>query len=311
MDDAHALEDDAGARVRCKMATLPSLRSALAVVMSAAALFVASDAAAGGTTTTFPYRQRTLLYSRDPAGALAYVTSGGAHGESLPVVVFLHGMNREGLVHRWFTGSPQGDLRQVVEPLVRTGRVAPLILAAPTHTRNATGAASMWPDFELADFLDATDAALAGSARVDRSRVVVVGHSGAGCNPSGGLLGEGVLRARPVAVVAIDTCVDERVTPRLASLAEIAGVRFYWHRSWRRPVADLAAACPSCSIEEVVDLPRRSIPHAAMVPEVLRRALPELLSVPGPTARPAADEDAQGTTRWMTTGSPSAAPTRS
>ncbi len=277
--------------------------------MSAAVLLVAADAMAG-STTTFPYRQRTLLYSRDPAGALAHVTSGAAHGASLPVVVFLHGMNRAGVVHPWF-GSAHGDLRAVVEPLVGAGKVAPLILAAPTHTRNATGASSMWPDFDLGDFLDATDAALAGAARVDRSRVVVVGHSGAGCNPTGGLLGEGVLRARPFAVVAIDTCVDERVTPRLAALAEITNVRFYWHRSWPRPVADLAAACPSCTIDEVVDLPPRAIPHAAMVPEVLRRALPELLSVPGSTARPEADEDAQGTTRWMTTGSPSAAPTRS
>lgn len=281
-------------------------------MISAAALLVASDATASGTTT-FPYRQRTLLYSRDPAGALAYVTSGAVDGASLPVVVFLHGMNRDGVVHPWF-GSPQGDLRAVVEPLVRAGKVAPLILAAPTHTRNATGAASMWPDFDLGDFLDATDAALAGSARIDRSRVIVVGHSGAGCNPSGGLLGEGVLRARPFAVVAIDTCVEERVTPRLASLAETANVRFYWHRSWRRPIAELAAACATCTIEEVVDLPPRSIPHVAMVPAVFRRALPELLPPPNASARRApepAEDAAQGTTRWMTTGSPSAAPTRS
>ncbi len=295
------------------MGTLSSLRSALAIVISAAALLVVSDAAAGGATTTFPYRQKTLLYSRNPAGALAYVTSGGAPGASLPVVVFLHGMNRDGVVHPWF-GAPHGDLRTVVEPLVRPGRVAPFILAAPTHTRNATGASSMWPDFDLADFLDATDAALAGSAHVDRSRVIVVGHSGAGCNPAGGLLGDGVLRAKPFAVVAIDSCVDERVTPRfaaLAALAEAGHVRFYWHRSWRRPIAELAAKCPTCTIEEVVDLPPRSIPHVAMVPRVLRRALPELLPPPSVSSRPAASDDAHGTTRWMTTGSPSAAPTRS
>ena len=281
------------------------LRSALAIVLSTAALLVASDAEAGGTTT-FPYRQKTLLYSRDPAGALAYVTSGATHGDALPVVVFLHGMNRDGIVHPWF-GPPQGDLRSIVEPLVRGGRVAPFILAAPTHTRNATAAAAMWPELELGDFLDATDAALAGSARVDRSRVIVVGHSGAGCNAAGGLLGDGVLRARPLAVVAIDTCVDELVTPRLAALAAVADVRFFWHRSWRRPVSDLAAACTACTIEEVVDLPPRAVPHVAMVPAVLRRVLPDLL----PAASPTADADAQGTTRWMTTGSPSTAPTRS
>ena len=295
------------------MRALPSLRSALAILISAAGLLVGSDAAAGGTTTTFPYRQKTLLYSRNPAGALAHVTSGAAHGASLPVVVFLHGMNRDGIVHPWF-GSPHGDLRAVVEPLVRAGRVVPFILAAPTHTRNATGARWMWPDFDLADFLDATDAALAGSARVDRSRVVLVGHSGAGCNPSGGLLGDGVLRAHPFAVVAIDTCIDDDVTPRLAALAESAKLRFYWHRSWRRPVGDLAAACATCTIEEVVDLPPRSIPHVAMVPAVLVRALPELLPPPNASSlRPAEPEDEapQGTTRWSTTGSPSTAPTRS
>ena len=158
---------------------------------------------ATGTTIAFPYEQRRLLHSRNGSGGLAYVTSGELErGAALPVVVFLHGMNADEQMHPWFS-SPSGDLRAVVEPLVASGSVAPFILAAPTQTRFATGATVMWPRFDLADFLDATDRALDGLAHVDRGRVIVVGHSAAGCNVEGGILGEGVRASKAMAILAI------------------------------------------------------------------------------------------------------------
>lgn len=227
-----------------------------------------------GLTVTFPYQQRRLLYSRDGHGGLAYVTSGAPRGARLPVVVFLHGMNADEQVHPWF-GPPYGDLRLVVDPLVAAGRVAPFVLAAPTHTRFATGATVMWPRFDLADFLDATEASLGGVAHVDRTRVVLVGHSGAGCNPEGGILGEGIWGARPMAVLAVDTCIGPRVGAELAALSERSSLRLFWQSSWPRPVADLAETCPLCRVEEITDLP--GVPHVAILPESLRRVLPELL----------------------------------
>lgn len=234
---------------------------------------------APGTTITFPYEQRRLLHSRNGNGGLAYVTSGEVErGASLPVVVFLHGMNADGQMHPWFN-SPYGDLRTVVEPLVSSGSVAPFILAAPTQTRFATGATVMWPRFDLGDFLDATERALDGLAHVDRERVIVVGHSAAGCNVEGGILGDGVRATKAMAILAIDTCVDDRVIPELAATAASTRVQFYWQKAWARPIEALSSTCESCSIEEVELTPARTA-HSAIVPEALRRALPELLPVP-------------------------------
>jgi hypothetical protein len=231
---------------------------------------------ASGSTVVFPYRQRRLLYSRNAPGGLAYVTSGAAHGASLPVVVFLHGMNPDELMHPWF-GPPYGDLRPVLESLIASGKVAPLVRAAPTHTRFATGATSMWPRFDLDDFLDATEAALGESAKLDRARVVVVGHSGAGCNAAGGILAESVRRAKPLALVDVDGCVDETIMPSLAQTSASTPVHFFWQRTWVRPIPELESACPACKVEEITDLAARPAPHVAILPEALRRVLPELL----------------------------------
>lgn len=229
-----------------------------------------------GATIVFPYRQRRLLYSRNAHGGLAYVSSGAARGAALPVVVFLHGMNPDEIVHPWF-GPPYGDLRPVLESLVAAGKVAPLVLAAPTHTRYATGATVMWPRFDLDDFLDATEAALGETAKLDRARVIVVGHSGAGCNPTGGILAESVRRAKLLALVDVDGCVDDKVMSPLTQASTSTPVRFFWQRTWVRPISDLERACPACKVEEIAELAPGTSPHVAILPDAMRRVLPELL----------------------------------
>jgi hypothetical protein len=276
-----------------------ALRPLLAISLAAAALLVAGHtraegAAAGssapeaatpaahtadtaaGSTVVFPYLQRRLLYSRNGDGGLAYVSSGATAGAALPVVVLLHGMNADELMHPWF-GPPYGDLRPVLESLVTAGKVAPLVIAAPTHTRYATGASVMWPRFDLDGFLDATQAALGDTATLDRARVVVVGHSGAGCNRSGGILAPSIVRAKPLALVDVDGCLDTAIGSALARASEAMPVYFYWQHTWPRPIASLESACPACKIEEISDLPSRPSPHDAILPEALRRVLPALL----------------------------------
>lgn len=204
------------------------------------------------------------------------MSSGARRGASLPVVVFLHGMNVDELVHPWF-GPPHGDLRPVVDALVVSGKVVPVVVAAPTHTRYATGATVMWPRFDLDDFLGATEAALGDLATLDRARVIVVGHSGAGCNPSGGILAESVRRAKPLALVDVDGCLDGPVRSALGLASTAAPVIFFWQRAWARPLAELESACPACRVEEITDLAAGTSPHDAILPEALRRVLPELL----------------------------------
>jgi hypothetical protein len=74
---------------------------------------------------------------------------------------------------------------------------------------------------------------------VTRDQVFVIGHSGAGCNPDGGLLR--VARAPslvvPRGLLAIDTCMDEDSGPALGSAPESTRVWVrYQAEIWPRPV---------------------------------------------------------------------------
>jgi poly(3-hydroxybutyrate) depolymerase len=238
------------------------------------------SASARFSSVEFEFEHRRYMFSREGPGSIAHV-AGGQPGEMLPLVVFLHGMNADRDVHLWMGGGP-GNLREHVDSWVRSGDVAPLILAAPTHTRYALAANLMWPDFDLGEFVAATETALAGRAHVDPARIYLVGHSGAGCNPHGGIFSPEVRKhpGRVAAVVAIDSCVDDDVLPGFQALSA-HGTRFmyFWQPAWSRPVDDLARICDapgaSCSVNELSGLPGN--PHNAILPVALGRALVELL----------------------------------
>ncbi len=240
-------------------------------------------AAPTGTTHTFAWDQERLLRDPRTPGGLAYLTVGVSKGAPQPVVVFLHGMNPYGEVHMSIAPSVARpvDVRAVLDGLVLAGRIPPVVLAAPSHNKGSFAAVRMWPDFDLRAFVDATEAAL-GGARLDRDRIVVVGHSGAGCNPEGGILGERMVRGAPLAVVAVDTCLKEPLLPSYLALAEAVPVRFYWQSAWKRPLLpDLAAECRGCVVEEIPDLPVKTA-HAVILPAALERALPDLLGAASP-----------------------------
>ena len=238
----------------------------------------ATGAAAQFSSALFEFEHRRYMFSREGPGSIAHV-AGGLPGETLPLVVFLHGMNADRDVHLWMGGGP-GNLREHVDSWVRAGEVAPLILAAPTHTRYALAANVMWSDFDLAEFITATETALGGRAHVDTSHVILVGHSGAACNPHGGIFSPEVQRHPASAVVAIDSCLDPDVMPGVQALAT-SGTRFlfFWQPAWARPVDDLAQICDapgaSCSVHEISGL--HGNPHNTVLPIALGRALVELL----------------------------------
>ena len=257
----------------------------------------ASATAFGGVTRTFPYRQKKLLFSRQGPGALVHVPDGTADGATLPVLVFLHGQNTEQHLHPRFDGT-SGDLRKIANDLRLQGKTRPFLIAAPTHTRYATGSTVMWPTFEIGHFLDATDAELGGRAKTDRTHVVVVGHSAAGCNATTGLFAAARLPAVR-AVVSVDTCLTESIRDAYLALAPKTDLRIFWNAAWPgpRPFADLASDCrnPShpCRVTEVTNLsPTEGAPHDAILAEALRRVLPELFpaSVMATPPKPAQSE---------------------
>ncbi|MFO0673507.1 MAG: hypothetical protein U0235_28475 [Polyangiaceae bacterium] len=85
------------------------------------------------------------------------------------------------------------------------------LLAAPSQTADSAAAKTWWSTFSTSPaFVDATARAaeLAG-VRVDRARVILVGHSGAGCSEGGGLYAPPrlTIRCRPRSS-RIDPCLD-------------------------------------------------------------------------------------------------------
>lgn len=257
---------------------------ALAVLFSAlgfGSIASADDAAHEASsrqarTTKFAFQHKRFMFSRQGPGSIAYVPRTAAVDKPLPVVVFLHGLNVEEKENPEFDHTPL-DPRVVVDDLIAEGKVRPFILAAPTHSRYARGTRVMWHDFDLQAFIEATEQALGGRAHVDRDNVVLVGHSGGGCNPTGGLLAPNMkLRA----ALAIDTCLDEKSMPALLGLADKTNVYFGYQRSvWQRPFDEFASACsskgPSCKTQEFTGFHRN--PHREVLRAALSAFLPEVL----------------------------------
>jgi pimeloyl-ACP methyl ester carboxylesterase len=221
----------------------------------------------------------------------------------LPLVVFLHGVNPAHTRFRLVGGKPdEPDVRLVIGGMVRDGIIPPVILAAPTTVVSADIPVGLWPGFDLDRFVERTARALRGQAAIDLERVVVVGHSGGGCNTTGGLytsLAGTSLRLR--AVVAIDVCMAAQEARLLARAPASTDVLVtYQPLTWKRPFDEYRAAfaeapTPPGALRLIEELSPPSGVHAhdAMVELTLRKHLAALLARTGAQAPGGAAGSAQ------------------
>lgn len=245
------------------------------VVTIASLIMSPLSAFAAGSSTVFAYEDARYLQPGEKDGGLVHRTA-DATG-ALPLLVYLHGTNEKGPLHRGL-GAPGFDLRKTIEPL----DVPPMLIAGPSMTRDAWTGSRLWPDFDLTAFVDAVDKALPSGVTVDRKRVVLAGHSGAGCNTSGGLLSRAGLS--PLAILAIDTCLDADFGRAFGEAADRAPVHVFWQESWPRDVAAFEAAFADTLQKDSarrgavvkLEVPGTN-PHDDIVPLTIARMLPELL----------------------------------
>jgi hypothetical protein len=249
-------------------------------------LALASTASArAGRTVQYAFDDALRLVPVQRQAAAVYVPDAVTSEGKVPLVVFLHGINEGQQMHLWMGGEGK-DLRPLFDAWIGKSVVAPSILAAPSQTRSAELGTRLWQDFDLDAFVDATEDALAESATIDRTRVVVVGHSGAGCNDQGGLarVATGGGAVRPLAIVAIDTCMEQDFATALAMAPSETAVHVYWQRgSWLRPFADFRLAFEAQRSEDAegdtldeIEMTGLDL-HNVIVPIALRRALGVLL----------------------------------
>jgi hypothetical protein len=259
-------------------------RTALSLAVALGSSVGLSAATADATTLYFPHQDSRFLYRYQRNGGAAVVPENASpDDEPLPVVVFLHGTNPTTETHMWLGGGGK-DLRPLVKRLIDGGQVKPFILAAPSQTKNAALAATVWQDFDLNAFVEDVARATDGKVRVDRKRVVLAGHSGAGCNPRGGLASDfwSAGAPLPLALVSIDPCLDRKMGGALARRPMEVPLLLWWQPAiWVRQPAKFEAALRRDKPEERVDRvrelpPMGANPHEAILPVAFESALREL-----------------------------------
>ncbi len=249
---------------------------------------VTARAAAAGKTVDFAFKDSRYLRSSQHHGGRAYVPEGAGGGDdAVPLVIFLHGTNTAGVLHPWLS-ERSSDLRILLDELVAEGRIVPAVLAAPTQTRRAS-IRHLWEGFDYVAFVRETEAALADAVRIDRERVVLVGHSGAGCNPEGGLLHAAATKAEPalLGLVAIDVCMKSSYGLALGK-SRATSVSVFWQvESWKRDHGDFYEAflesragfgAEGDTFEELNVIGRDA--HNQIVPRAFTLALAQLLPPP-------------------------------
>ena len=210
-------------------------------------------------TYDFPFNDSRYIGAKTNGGR-AYVPPGtlGRPG----VLVWLHGNNTGGPLHRGL-GAPGFDLRKLV---------GDRIVAAPSQTMNADGGKGLWAGFDLDAFIDAVEKAV--GFPVDRSDIVVAGHSGAGCGVGAGIYApwKDIV---PSMVLAIDTCFDTKYGQLLGAMGEKTDVKaFYQRATWNRDFASAQRALGSRgTMQELRPTGGSGNPHEDIVPMALAIAL--------------------------------------
>ena len=271
------------ARSRPSRRVLARVIPSLSIVLSTLLL---SSLSRAGKSFDFDFHDEEYLLPRQHGGGRAYVPKQVTADAPVPLVVFLHGVNRRNRLHMWL-GSGPADLRARLDKWIAQGDLPPAVLAAPSQTRDALWPGALWTGIDLDEFVAAAERAVAGRARISRDQVIVAGHSGAGCNLEGGILKIAADRGaiRPIGIVALDTCLDAEVGRALAQASDSTRIATYWQSViWKRKVVDFAIGFglvrqeypPGSDWFEHVN-PKGRWPHDALVAPSLMQAMSVLL----------------------------------
>ncbi len=252
-----------------------------------------------GTTYDFTYDGKDVGHTERAWLGRSFVHKKAAAdpAKALPLLVFVHGLNTELIKYRWMGGGNEGDVRRIVAELIESGQIPPMLVAGPSSVvpQNIVVAPTSWMAFDLDHFVDKTAAALKGVATIDRTKILVAGHSGGGCNIKGGIAT--AIKAKNVhTVFSIDTCMGTDLATALAQAKKSMNVIVSWQAlTWQtRPLKDFRTifdrevkkAPADTGILRTLDYvtPNIPSPHDAMVGLTLKKWLPVLLPAPKPAA---------------------------
>jgi hypothetical protein len=248
-----------------------------------------APAALSGETIDYPYDGKDIQHPERAWTGRAYLpTASRKQKRALPLVVFLHGLNKELIPHRWMGGGNEGDVRRIVGDLVDQGSIRPVLVAGPSSVvASAVSKGASWAHFDLDHFIDRTQERLEGRASIDEAKIIVVGHSGAGCTDAGGLATAGDSRRPLLAIFSVDTCMGGGLAQRLgAAKPSTHVVVTYQSITWSRPFdlfrtvfeREAKASPPDAGVLRIVEQQTPKVsPHNETLPITLKKWLPRLL----------------------------------
>jgi poly(3-hydroxybutyrate) depolymerase len=185
-------------------------------------------------TLHFSHQDERWLAVGQDVSSVAYLPRADLASTSEPLLVLLHGVNASRTMYPWFGGTH--DLRPMLKSLTNETKQG-FIVAAPTQTRNAWLPYNLWTDFELESFVTDLSRVLPAGHDIDRTRIYVAGHSGAGCNPRGGLVTstEATGGIEVAGIAFIDTCFEVAVARKLEHRPSSLPLWIMWQTAtWSR-----------------------------------------------------------------------------
>jgi len=222
----------------------------------------------GAQSIYFSHQDQRLLTPGLSVSSVAYLPRKSPKSTHSSLLVLLHGTNESRTLYPWFGGSE--DLRPMLSAIAAESDRS-FIVAAPTQTRSAWLARNMWADFELEAFVSDLRKALPEGFDIDLHATYIAGHSAAGCNPTGGLVGssEVVSGVALAGIAFIDTCFDVAVAERLSGRNPEINVWVLWQNlTWRREPAPFIAAMSvpkALPIKLIEFQPRTVNPHVGVM----------------------------------------------
>ncbi|NUP05329.1 MAG: hypothetical protein HOW73_04625 [Polyangiaceae bacterium] len=206
----------------------------------------------------------------------------------VPLIVFMHGLNRDLIPHRWIGGGNEGDVRLIAQALIEAGTIPPSIVAGPGSVeKDAVSGGSSFPIFDHDKFVRQVLENLGDKAGVDESRIVVLGHSGAGCSDKGGIIAAVNAEKPPLAVMSIDTCMAGPLAEALGSAPPKTHVVVTWQTTtwdrnfdhFRKTFDKAVKAHPAeeGTLRELDPLPSLPRAHDATVKQTFDKWLPRVL----------------------------------
>ena len=127
-------------------------------------------------------------------------------------------------------------------------------------------------------------------SRLLKDRVIVLGHSGAGCSDKGGIIASTTAAKPPLAIISIDTCMATTLASGLAAAPPKTHVIVTWQAvSWERDFKHFKLVFERTRkdhpqeagvLRELDQLPGLPLAHDATVKQTFDKWLPRLVPPP-------------------------------